>query len=369
MYTTFTQFLLGFSAALDLLDPEKGNRGARRAWIALSIALHRHLSPLSQRRVFVAALLREMGRGRHSPVDCHALIKNTALLADCADLITGDNPHHPENRLLDLADSLDLLTLNQYPRGYYPAQAIETLCDAIGSRYSLDDAIALRELSLDSEFWKIHVSVKLPETLQTLSPLPDHHLNDDELLTLSSLLAQVIDSHCHQGCAHSFSVAGYSATLAELYGFSKKGITRVRIAAMLHDLGKLALPAALLGKKQPLTEFEMRQIKVHPQFTCKILSRIDGMHDIMQMASFHHERPNGSGYPFHLRSSQLDLGPRIIAVADNYAALRENRCYRSALSHEQSMKIMQESANSGCLDAGIVEALASYINAKALSVF
>lgn len=77
------------------------------------------------------------------------------------------------------------------------------------------------------------------------------------------------------------------------------------------------------------------------------------------MASFHHERPDGKGYPFHLRGAQLDLGPRIISVADCYAALREARCYKPAYSPEKSLIIMQETAARGGLDPEVVEALRS----------
>ncbi|QBJ07063.1 HD domain-containing protein (plasmid) [Rahnella aquatilis] len=359
MDVTFTDFLIGFSSALDLLSPENGHRGVRRAYIVMNIARQRQFSLLAQQRLFIAALLRDISRGAHAPHDCASQLADIPLLADSAGLIVARGRQHSENRLLDLADNLDLLALHEFPRGHYPVRAVETLCDSIGSRYLLDDMLALRELGLEKEFWTEFASATLISTAASFSPFADRVLSDKEMTQLSALLAVVIDLHCRSAAQHSVVVAGIAARLAQMYGFSKKGVARIRVAGLLHDLGKLVVPAALLTKAQPLTDFERRQIHIHPQFTWKILSRIAGMQDIARMASFHHERPDGKGYPFHLRGAQLDLGPRIISVADCYAALREARCYKPAYSPEKSLIIMQETAARGGLDPEVVEALRS----------
>lgn len=363
MDITFTDFLIGFSSALNLLSPENGHRGVRRAYIVMSIARQRGFSQPAQQRLFIAALLRDLGRGAHAPADCAQRLAGIPLLADSAGLIAGRGQQHPESRLLDLADNLDLLALHEFPRGHYPSQAIETLCDSIGSRYLLDDVLALREIGLDREFWTELASATLIDNPCAFAPFPPRVLSDDELTQLSALLACVIDRHCRSAEQHSVMVSAISARLAQLYGFSKKGIAHVRVAGLLHDLGKLVVPAALLTKAEPLSDFERRQIHIHPQFTWKILSRIAGLHDIARMASFHHERPDGKGYPFRLRGTQLDLGPRIISVADCYAALRESRSYKPAFPPEKCLSMMQETAARGGLDADVVGALFSHLMA------
>ncbi|MDH2896047.1 HD-GYP domain-containing protein [Rahnella variigena] len=363
MDITFTDFLIGFSSALDLLSPENGHRGVRRAYIVMNIARQRRFSPLVQKRLFIAALLRDISHGAHTPQDCVRRIANIPLLAGSAGLIAARGQRHPESRLLDLADNLDLLALHEYPRGHYPSHAIETLCDSIGSRYQLDDILALRELGLEKEFWAELASATLINTAASFSPFAGTVLTDDELTALSSLLAAVIDQHCLSAAQHSVVVADIAGRLAQMYGFSKKGVLRIRVAGLLHDLGKLVVPAVLLTKTSALTDSERRQIHIHPQFTWKILSRISGMHDIARMASFHHERPDGKGYPFHLRGVQLDLGPRIISVADCYAALREARSYKTACSPEKCFSIMQQTAERGGLDAEVVGALHADVKA------
>lgn len=369
MDITFTDFLIGFSSALDLLSPESGHRGVRRAYIVMNIARQRDLSQQAQQRLFIAALLRDLSRGAHAQADCASQLTDIPLLADSAGLITARAQPQPESRLLDLADNLDLLALHEFPRGQYPAHAIETLCDSIGSRYLLDDVLALREVGLEREFWSELASAALVNNLCTFAPFPARVLSNDELTQLSSLLACVVDRHCCSQEQHSFLVSGISARLAQLYGFSKKGIAHIRIAGLLHDLGKLAVPAALLTKVEPLTDFERRQIHIHPQFTWKILSRIPGMHDIARMASFHHERPDGKGYPFRLRGTQLDLGPRIISVADCYAALREARAYKTVLSPEKCLCILRERAELGGLDPDVVGALQADVLATEEALF
>lgn len=357
----FTDFLIEFSSALDLLSPESGHHGVRRAYIAANIARQRNFTPQAQKRLFIAALLWDLGKTVHSPAGCGKRFAGIPLLADSAELIVSRGNQHPECRLLDLADNLHLLTLHEFPRDNYPVRAIETLCDSIGSRYLLDDVLALRDLGISRQFWKDLASDKLHEQVATFSPLSDCGMSDDDLEQLASLLAGVIDKHCQSTRQHSFEVADTSALLAELYGFSPKGIVRIRIAGLLHDLGKLILPASLLNKVEPLSDFERRRIQIHPQFTWKILSRISGMHDIARMAGFHHERPDGNGYPFRLRGTQLDLGPRIVAVADHYSALREVRSYKKAFSPEECFRMMQKIAEQGGLDPEVVTALQCHV--------
>lgn len=357
MDISFTDFLAAFSSALDLLNPDTGHHGARRAYIALHIARHRGLNKHTQRRLFIAALLWDLTDGAHSPAHCAQRLSNISLLAESAGLIcrAGNNPE--ERRLLQLADDLSELSLNEYPRGHYPEKAMQTLCDSIGVKYSLDDVIALRDLGLSLGFWQQLASPSLNTDLARFAPVTPRILTGCELLQLASLLARVIDMHCCSVAGHSFKVAELSGQLAELYGFSRSGIENIQIAGLLHDLGKLALPVSILTQKAPLTELQRRQIYRHPLNTWDILSVVPGMRDIAQTASFHHERMDGKGYPFHLQSTQLDLSSRIVSVADNYAALTEPRGYKPAFSQEKSLEIMQKNASGGGLDQAVVDAL------------
>ncbi|MFU2318763.1 HD-GYP domain-containing protein [Rahnella sp. PCH160] len=368
MNVNFTDFLTAFSSALDLLNPETPHRSTRRAYITQNIARHRGLSQPAQRRLFIAALLWDFGNGSHSPAHGAQRLSNIPLVAECAGLVCGAAMHNAEHRLLQLANDLAALSLNEYPRGHYPEKVMQTLCDSIGSKYALDDVIALRDLGLFPEFWKQLASSTLSIEIRLLAPFPAHSLTGHELLQLTSLLARVIDTHCCSAIGHSFKVAELSVQLGRLYGFSDTGIEKIHIAGLLHDLGKLAVPAAVLTQKKPLNEMQRKQIFRHPLHTWDVLSVVPGLCDVAQVASFHHERLDGKGYPFFLKSTQLDLGSRIVSVADNYAALTEERCYKVAYSPEKSFAIMEENARNGGLDAAVIGALKSSVSAAGMDI-
>ena len=123
----------------------------------------------------------------------------------------------------------------------------------------------------------------------------------------------------------------------------------MKIAAYLHDLGKLAIPREILEKEAPLTNDEFSIIKSHAYHTFHIIRRIPAFSKIAEWSSHHHERPDGNGYPFHLNGHEMELGAKIMAVADVFTALTEDRPYRKALDSDEALKIMTEMAQDGGL--------------------
>ncbi len=152
--------------------------------------------------------------------------------------------------------------------------------------------------------------------------------------------AAVVDAKSPFTCSHSRGVAEVAAALATALDLPRDRVQLVRRAALLHDLGKLAVPNAILDKKGELTANEWKVIVQHPQLTREILSRIDSFAELAEIAGAHHEKLDGTGYPQGLTASQLSLEARIIAVADIYQAMTEGRPYRPGMSHLETMKIM-----------------------------
>jgi HD-GYP domain-containing protein (c-di-GMP phosphodiesterase class II) len=113
-------------------------------------------------------------------------------------------------------------------------------------------------------------------------------------------------------------------------------------AALLHDLGKLRVPNSILDKPSKLTNEEFGVVKEHPALTQQILERIPSFRLMAQIAGAHHEKLDGTGYPHHLSAKELSLESRIIAVADVYAALSEERPYRESLDLGQVSAIMRK---------------------------
>ncbi len=140
-------------------------------------------------------------------------------------------------------------------------------------------------------------------------------------------------------------------------GFSKEELRLMRIAGHLHDLGKLAIPSEILEKTGKLSEDEWDTMRAHSYFGFRTLQKIPILETVNIWGSLHHEKIDGSGYPFHLKGDDLPLGSRIMAVADVFSALTEDRPYRRGMQLPKAMEIIIEMAKDKALDANIVDLL------------
>ena len=136
----------------------------------------------------------------------------------------------------------------------------------------------------------------------------------------------------------------------------------MRIAGLLHDIGKLKVPRAILEKPGKLTEEEFNIVKEHPYYTRLNMMNLEGFEKIANWAAFHHEKLNGKGYPFHLDASSLDTGARIMAVADIFSAITEVRPYRAGMNREQAMAVLQGNVRDGGIDGDLVALLSDHFD-------
>ncbi|HBS29073.1 MAG TPA: hypothetical protein DEB06_06400 [Phycisphaerales bacterium] len=194
-----------------------------------------------------------------------------------------------------------------------------------------------------------------------LSVLLDNaFLYDDQQLmfigTLESLTA-AIDAKDPYTCGHSERVAHLAAALAQAHGLDEEQVERIRIAGLVHDVGKIGVPDFVLGKTGRLTEEEFRLIKAHPEIGFHILKDIPLMEDILPGVLHHHERIDGRGYPHGLRGDAIPLVARIIGLADSFDAMSSNRTYRSAMPRARVLEELGENAGSQ-FDPALVESFA-----------
>jgi len=143
-------------------------------------------------------------------------------------------------------------------------------------------------------------------------------------------LAQALDMRDVATASHSRTVARYAEQIAQELGMSKSRIERVRLAGMLHDIGKIGVPDSILQKPGPLTQVEWLDMKRHPTIGARIVAQ-NALEDIGEWILAHHERPDGEGYPRGLPDSEIPLEARILAVADAYEAMTARRPYRPPL--------------------------------------
>ena len=152
-------------------------------------------------------------------------------------------------------------------------------------------------------------------------------------------LAGTLDAKDKYTNGHSMRVAFYSTRLAEALGWSKEQISMLRYEALLHDIGKIGVPDAILNKPAKLSEMEFGLIKSHTIVGSDILKNMIAVPGACEVARYHHERYDGKGYPSGLSGTDIPVNARIVCIADAYDAMSSDRIYRKALSRE---KIRQE---------------------------
>ena len=162
--------------------------------------------------------------------------------------------------------------------------------------------------------------------------------NEQEDLFLNTVfsLAKTIDAKDPYTAYHSSNVANYAKKIAKEMGLSNKEIDSIYLAGLIHDIGKIGMPDSILQKEGRLTEEEYTIMKKHPEEGYKIIKDIHRLQElgITDMVLYHHERPDGKGYPRGLSGVEIPLGARILGVADAYDAMTTNRSYRQKLAIE-----------------------------------
>jgi len=141
---------------------------------------------------------------------------------------------------------------------------------------------------------------------------------------------------------HSRKLASYSERIARHFGLSVKEIRELGWAALLHDIGKIGIEDQVLHKPGPLTTHEWEIMKSHSEIGARIVKGISGFENIASIILAHHERVDGTGYPHHLKGSEIPLGARIIAVVDSYSAMTEGRVYRPPSTHKEAIEELRK---------------------------
>lgn len=141
---------------------------------------------------------------------------------------------------------------------------------------------------------------------------------------------------------HSMKVSGIAVKLAKYMGLSRQYVDTIRLAAILHDIGKLGVKEEILLKESALTHDEYKAVQEHPSFGVDIIKPIPFLSEILPVIRHHHENFDGTGYPDGLKGEEIPLGSRIISIADVYDALMSDRAYRRAYDLERVIRMMEK---------------------------
>lgn len=167
------------------------------------------------------------------------------------------------------------------------------------------------------------------------------------------MLTYEIDFKSEQTVIHTITIVQLATALANRFHMDADSVRDIRFAALLHDLGKIKIPTGILEKPGRLSPEEFHIMQKHILFTEDIIGDLFP-HDIVQIASRHHERLDGSGYPNHLTKNELTLSDCIVQVADVASALLQRRSYKESMDKETVISILKSEADAGKLDATIV---------------
>jgi putative two-component system response regulator len=179
----------------------------------------------------------------------------------------------------------------------------------------------------------------------------------EDATAIITALANAIEGKDSYTCGHVERVATYAVEIGKSLGLGPVDLATLRTGALLHDIGKVTVPDQILNKCGGLADEEMEVIKRHPLVGFSILESMRTFQAIRPIVRWHHERPNGTGYPDGIGGDELPLLPRIVTVADCFDALTSDRPYRLALSLDRCQAILESDAECGNLDADVVRAL------------
>lgn len=216
------------------------------------------------------------------------------------------------------------------------------------------------ELCRSDDFWLGLYSNDLSRFLLAAKPHENGRSNRRSVAKVIEAFSKVIDAKSPYIEGKSVRVAGVSVQLAEAIGYSPDHVAAVHLAALLHDVGQLGVPARILAKTDILSVTEMQLLHRHPSYSRLTLEGLKGFEEISLWVGAHHERPDGKGYPEMLTGDLIPLESRLISVADTYVALTSDRPYRKALSGRDAAKVLRGTAGTQ-LDASLVRVLCQLI--------
>ncbi|HEX8031460.1 MAG TPA: HD domain-containing phosphohydrolase, partial [Vicinamibacterales bacterium] len=207
--------------------------------------------------------------------------------------------------------------------------------------------LASAPLYLTYRTYKVYLG-RIDDERRHVEEMADLHLATIEALALA------IDAKDQTAQTHIRRVQVYATSIARGLGMSDTEIQGVKTAALLHDIGKLAVPEHILSKPGPLTQEEFQKIRVHPQVGAEIISAVPFPYPVAPLILSHHERWDGKGYPQGLKGEEIPLGARILSVVDYFDALTSDRPYHKAMAHDAALALLQQEAGRA-LDPAVVQ--------------
>ncbi|RLA25718.1 MAG: phosphohydrolase [Gammaproteobacteria bacterium] len=390
------EVIFSLSDALDLVGVDQIYHGKRVAYIAAECGKALNLDNDRLDDLFLAAILHDCGvsntaihtrltnfEGKNIGNHCDKgadLLQKRPLLANLSDYILYHHTPWTELMGLDLseavkfganciymADRIDILALNGLdsdPDILASREQIRKTIKAKAGRWFHYDLVdVFLNISASEAFW---FSMQQVQNSGYASSWIQHNsvqeISFQDLKDIMLIFSHIVDAKSRYTAHHSEGVANLSRYLGELCNLSEYQCDKLELTGLLHDLGKLRVADKILDKPGKLTRAEYFIVQRHSFDTYDILKNITGFEDIAQWAAQHHERVDGSGYPYHNNSQDLSIEARIIAVADIFQALTQKRPYRDRFAPENILQELNKQSRAGLLDKGLVSMIESHFS-------
>jgi HD-GYP domain-containing protein (c-di-GMP phosphodiesterase class II) len=379
------------SQTMDLISPSTVNHHKEVSYIALSIAQELGLPEKVQQNLVMAGLLHDMGIfSLKEKLDSfnfefeepheHALLASYLLSLfkpfeefapiiefhhhDWKDLISNsyESPLTELSNIIFLSDRTAVLSQPYENILDHAYDIIEQIKKHTGKKFSPEYFAALQNIAGKQSFWLDIKSRFLERNIKSMITLPSIEMDTENMLAFGKFIRQSIDFRSRFTATHSSGVAAVAEALARIIGFSDLELEMIYVAGCLHDLGKMAVPKEILEKPGKLTNAEFNVIRSHTYYTYHSLETISEFDTINKWASLHHERLDGTGYPFHYKKADLPLGSRIMSVADVFTAIAEDRPYRKGMNTQDSLKVLEDMSRDMALDSDIVLTLEEHFD-------
>jgi len=266
------------------------------------------------------------------------------------------------SHILHLADRVAVLIPGEKGLLGRVSGICDTIVDRSGDVFVPEFVDAVVRLAKKDYIWLEATSDSVERILRRNLAPQTHELNVDELLAFSRMMCKVIDFKSEFTATHTSGLAATALALARVLGFSEDECVMMQVAAYLHDLGKLAVPVEILEKPAKLTDDEWPLMRSHVYYTYQVLDPIESFDTITSWSALHQERLDGSGYPFGYSAESIPEGARVMAAADVFTAITENRPYRKGMEDRQARAVLRNMAERNELDANVVKTLLEHFD-------
>ncbi|NNG68101.1 HD domain-containing phosphohydrolase [Caldanaerobacter subterraneus] len=385
MNLSYNNLLSAFSLALDVQEYKNMGHARRVAYVSLRISEMLGFDEEKKKKVYYSALLHDIGKGdiyedfyteewwKHADRGSKIVLK----------LPFGENfseiiRYHHENydgsghfklkgdeiplgaQIVFISDQFDIryTSLSHKEREYNIRENLKECVETnIGKMFSPLVSKALLELMKQEKFWLDYKFFDIKSILNKIEPKDTIPIGIDELENIAEAFADIIDTRSRFTYEHSRGISNLAYQMAKVLGYDEETSRKIRVAGLLHDLGKLAVPNSILDKPGKLTEEEFMMMKSHVYYTKIILKEIGGIDEIAEWAANHHEKLDGSGYPEGLKGYEMGDIDKHIAVCDIFQALTEDRPYRKGMSTKEAIRIVEKEVKNGKLNEESLEIL------------